>query len=295
MIVEDTPVIKIISPVANTLVAANDVVTVTAESTAGGKPASVTFNVFGTDLTPLTEAPYVANVRIPTGFSSVKVKVTSVDSGGVEASDSVTLIVARGIDVGVKITSPVSGATSAGGFGVTSRASTVPGSNGDIFEGDTILIGTEVTGMGAITVSLTVNGVEQPDLTAPPYSMSYFVPLTPAAESPADLTITATATDGSGNTATDSGAFAVTRKTNKINVTITSPPASATFKAGDTVVINAKTDDDSEIAFFTFSVGGTETVVTTAPYTHTHVLAGKASTSAASSNVPPNVFVGKRP
>ncbi|MDA1129466.1 MAG: Ig-like domain-containing protein [Chloroflexi bacterium] len=290
-VVDESPMIQITSPSSSTVVAANDVVTVTAEAQDGAGLASVTFNVSGADRTPLTEAPYVTNVKIPPGVSSVEVKVTSVDAEGVEGSDSIMLIVARGIDVGVKITSPVSGATTASGFGVTSRVSTVPGGHAAIFEGDTILIGTEVSGMGAITVVLTVNGVAQPALAAPPYSMSYFVPLTPVAESPPALKITAT--DGSGNTATDSAEFAVIRKTNAINVTITSPPASTTLKSGDTVVINAKTDDDSEIAFLTFSVGGIDTVDTTAPYTHTHVLAEKASTTAAASNIPPNVFVGK--
>ena len=76
-------------------------------------------------------------------------------------------------------------------------------------------------------------------------------------------------------------------------VTITAPSAGAKVDAGDTIVITAETDNDSQIAFVTFSVAGNETVTTATPYIHTYVLPQKASTTAATSTVPPNVFVVK--
>ena len=76
-------------------------------------------------------------------------------------------------------------------------------------------------------------------------------------------------------------------------IAVASNAAGTKVDAGDTIVISAETDNDSEIAFVTFSVDGIETVTTAAPFTHTYVLPRRASTSAARSSVPPNVFVGK--
>ena len=291
--VDESPVIRITSPSSGTVVSANDVVTVTAEARPEADLVSVTFSVAGFNLAPLTEEPYMVDVTVPTGVSSVEIKVTAVDAEGNEVSDSITLWVARATDVGVKVTSPVAGAIAISAGGKNSRRSTVSGSSEAIAEGDTISIRAEVSDMGAITVVFTVNGVDQTPYTAPPYSMRYFLPLTPAAEDPPPLKITATATDGTGNTASDSVNITVVRKTTEVNVTITEPPADAKVKAGVTIVIRAETDNDSEIAFVTFSVDGNETVTTVTPFTHTYVLPPKASTTAVASSVPPNVFVGK--
>ena len=266
---------------------------VTAEARVDAGVASATFNVAGSDLKPLTEEPYIVDVTVPTGVSSVEIKVTAVDAEGNEVSDSISLLVARATDVGVKITSPVAGPIAASAAGKGRRPSTISGSNEAIAEGDTVSIIAGVSGMGVISVVFTVNGVNQPPYSAPPYSSSYFLPLTSEAEDPPPLKITATATDGSGNTASDSVATTVVRKTEEVNVTITNPPANTNLNTGDTIVITAETDDDSDIAFVTFSVGGVETVTTVTPFTHTYVLPSKASTTAAGSSVPPNVFVGK--
>jgi hypothetical protein len=78
-----------------------------------------------------------------------------------------------------------------------------------------------------------------------------------------------------------------------INVKITEPAAGARVTAGETIKIRATTDNDSEVAFVTFSVGGVDTVVTAAPFSHTYTLPRRATAAAATSNIPPNVFVGK--
>ena len=295
-VVEEPPVIRITSPSSGTVVLANDVVTVTAEAKSVATLVPVTFNVAGSDLQPLlrslTEEPYTVAVTVPTGVASVEIKVTAVDANGSAGTDSITLMVDRGIDVGVKITSPVADLVTVSD-GENSRVSTVSGSNEAIAEGDTILIRGEVTGTGAITVVFAVNGVDQPSLTEPPYSMRYFLPLNATAGKPAALEITATATDGSGNTATDTVTIAVVRKTDQVNVRITTPSADLGINSGDTITIRAETDNNSEIAFVTFSVGGVETITTSAPYTHTYVLPSIASaTAAAPTNSPPNAFVG---
>lgn len=291
--VPEPPVVHIDSPSSGTIVSANDLVTVTAEAKADAGLVSVTFNIGGSDLDPMTAGPYVMNFLVPTGVSSVQIKVAAVDEDGNEASDAITLEVARAADVGVTITSPAATVIAIAASGENSRLSTVSGSIEAIAEGETIIIRAEVSGTGAITVVFTLNGVDQTPFTAPPYAMSYFVPLTSAADAPKPLEITATATDGSGNTASDSVSVTVVRDTAAVSVRITNPPANAEVEAGDEIVIRAETDDDSEIAFVAFSVDGQETIITTAPYVHPYKLPLRADTTASVSNIPPNVFVGR--
>ena len=174
----------------------------------------------------------------------------------------------------------------------TSRPSTISGRSGDISEGDTIHVRARVTGNGVITVVYTINGKDQAPVSAPPYSMQYFVPYT-LEEIPPPLKIKATATDGTGDTADDSVTVKVVRNITTVSVRILEPAANARATASDTIVIRAKTDDDSKVAFVTFTVDGDETVMTAPPFTRTHVLPRRATSIAAVSTIPPNVFVGK--
>jgi hypothetical protein len=122
--------------------------------------------------------------------------------------------------------------------------------------------------------------------------MRYLVPFT-SGDAPLALKITAIATDGSGGSVSDTVVVDVVRKATDVNVKIISPTANSRATAGETIVIRAGTNNDSDIAFVTFSVDGVETVVTAAPFTHTYVLPRRSTAAAATSNVPPNVFVGK--
>jgi len=189
---------------------------------------------------------------------------------------------------GVKITSPAAAMV----LKPTSRPSTISGSSGDISEGDTINVRARVTGNGVITVVYTINGKDQAPVSSPPYSMQYFVPYT-LEEIPPPLKIKATATDGTGDTADDSVTVKVVRNITTESVRILEPAADAKATAGDTIVIRAKTDYDSKVAFVTFTVDGDETVMTAPPFTRTHVLPRRATSIAAVSTIPPNVFVGK--
>ncbi len=282
------PKVSITSPTSGTVVAADEVVTVTAEAKDDVAVVSVTFAVAGVDVATLTAAPYTTEIKVPTGVSSVEVRATALDEDGKKGQDTIRLRVARTTDVGVSITSPAASVDSAGG----SRRSTVSGSAEAIAEGDTISVQADVKGTGTITVVFTIDGVAQTPIAAPPYAMRYFVPRTNTNTAPAPLVITAAASDGLGNTATDSVTVNIVRKATNVVVKITEPSPNAKFKGGDTVVINATTNDDSEIAFMTFSVGGVETVDSVAPFSHTHKVPGRTTAPAATSNVPPNVFVG---
>ena len=122
--------------------------------------------------------------------------------------------------------------------------------------------------------------------------MKYFVPYTSVETAPS-LKISATATNTFGGSEIDLLSADIVRNVTTVNIKIVTPTVNTKVTAGDTIVIRAKTDNDSDMAFATFSVDGKETVTTTHPFTHTYVLPRKASTVAAVSNVPPNVFVGE--
>ena len=247
---DESPVVRITSPASGTIVSRNEVVLVTAEAKDDVGVVSVTFKVAGTVVATLTEAPYSVMVTVPADVSSLRIQATALDADGNEGSDAITLPVARTAELGIKIVSPVE-RTSANRR--TGRPSTVSGSSQPIAEGDTIIIRAEISGVGAVTVIFTVNGEDQAPVLAPPYLMTYFVPFSSSAAAPEPLRITATATDGSGDVEKDSVTIDVIRKTTVVNVKITNPPPDAKITGGETIVIRAETDNDSGIAFVTFS------------------------------------------
>lgn len=283
------PVVEITSPSSRTTVGPNDVITVVAQAKDDQGVVSVTFRVRGSDPIVSTGGRYSAEFKVPTGVESFTITATALDADGNEGSDSVTLRVERRAgDLGIKITSP----TAISDRDSTLRPSTVSGASQAIAEGETIAIIAEVTGTGVIKVVFTVNGVDQTPISAPPYAMRYSVPFT-SGDVPPALKITATATDGSGGSVSDTVVVDVVRKATDVNVKIISPAANSRVTAGETIVIRAGTDNDSDIAFVTFSVNGVATVITGGPFTHTYVLPRRSTAAAATSSIPPNVFVGK--
>jgi hypothetical protein len=265
------------------------VITVVAQAKDDRGVVSVTFRIRGSDPIVSTGDRYTAEFKVPSDVESFTIVATALGADGNEGSDSVTLRVERRAgDLGIKITSP----TAISDRDSTLRQSTVSGASQAIAEGETIAIIAEVSGTGVIKVVFTVNGMDQTPISAPPYAMRYLVPFT-SGDAPLALKITAIATDGSGGSVSDTVVVDVVRKATDVNVKIISPTANSRATAGETIVIRAGTNNDSDIAFVTFSVDGVETVVTAAPFTHTYVLPRRSTAAAATSNVPPNVFVGK--
>jgi hypothetical protein len=265
------------------------VITVVAQAKDDRGVVSVTFRIRGSDPIVSTGDRYTAEFKVPSDVESFTIVATALDADGNEGSDSVTLRVERRAgDLGIKITSP----TAISDRDSTLRPSTVSGASQAIAEGETIAIIAEVSGTGVIKVVFTVNGMDQTPISAPPYAMRYLVPFT-SGDAPLALKITAIATDGSGGSVSDTVVVDVVRKATDVNVKVISPTANSRATAGETIVIRAGTNNDSDIAFVTFSVDGVETVVTAAPFTHTYVLPRRSTAAAATSNVPPNVFVGK--
>ena len=297
------PTIAITSPADGDTVSQKSVVMVTAEATDDLGVESVTLTVDGIAqaslpaqlpaqlMAQLMEAPYSAEITVPTKIDELTIVATAKDTGGNEVSASVTLKVVRSTELGVEITSPAKTVTVVSSNATASRASTISGANRAIAEGDTVDIRAEVTGIGVITVVFKVNGVDQTPIAAPPYSMKYVVPYT-SVETVPPLTVSATATNGSVSSASDSMSAVVIRNVTTINVRIVTPTVDAKAAAGDTIVIKTATDNASDMAFATFLVGGESTVTLTKPFTHTHVLPRRDTSAAAVLNVPPNVFVG---
>ncbi len=263
-----SPVVEITSPSSRTPVGPNDVITVVAQAKDDRGVVSVTFRIRGSDPIVSTGDRYTAEFKVPSDVESFTIVATALDADGNEGSDSVTLRVERRAgDLGIKITSP----TAISDRDSTLRPSTVSGASQAIAEGETIAIIAEVSGTGVIKVVFTVNGMDQTPISAPPYAMRYLVPFT-SGDAPLALKITAIATDGSGGSVSDTVVVDVVRKATDVNVKIISPTANSRATAGETIVIRAGTNNDSDIAFVTFSVDGVETVVTAAPFTHTYVL-----------------------
>ena len=284
-----SPVVEITSPSSRTPVGPNDVITVVAQAKDDRGVVSVTFRIRGSDPIVSTGDRYTAEFKVPSDVESFTIVATALDADGNEGSDSVTLRVERlAGDLGIKITSP----TAISDRDSTLRPSTVSGASQAIAEGETIAIIAEVSGTGVIKVVFTVNGMDQTPISAPPYAMRYLVPFT-SGDAPLALKITAIATDGSGGSVSDTVVVDVVRKATDVNVKIISPTANSRATAGETIVIRAGTNNDSDIAFVTFSVNGVATVITGGPFTHTYVLPRRSTSAAATSSVPPNVFAGK--
>ena len=288
-----SPVVEITSPTSGTIVGSGDIVTVVAQAKDDQGVVSVTFRVRGAEPVVSASDPYTAEFKVPSDATSFAISATALDADGNEGSATMTLEVARTAGVlGIKIVSPAIGVTTTVTGLPTTRPSTVSGASQAIAEGETIAIIAEVSGTGVITVVFNVNGEDQTRISAPLYAMRYLVPFT-SGDAPQGLKITATATDGSGESVSDTVAVDVVRKATAVNVRIISPAANSRATAGETIVIRAGTDNDSDIAFVTFSVDGVETVITGGPFTHTYVLPGRSTSAAATSSIPPNVFVGK--
>lgn len=69
--IDEPPVIRITSPAVGIVVVSKEVVTVTAEAEDDVGVVAVTFNVGGSDVATLTEAPYTVDVVIPADVSQV--------------------------------------------------------------------------------------------------------------------------------------------------------------------------------------------------------------------------------
>lgn len=257
------PEVAITTPADNDTVSAP--ATVTIEATANDADGAVAKLVFSYKeegaapvFTTVAEAPYSFTFETGTSAADYTVTATAYDNSGDSSSASITIHAVGNTPPAIRITAPSdsnmvlpSGAT----IDVAAEAGDTDGT------------------VESVTFSYVPAGSSTPVIitdTEAPYTASVN-----AGNGPGTLSITATATDNNGATATSSFALEVAGNTAPV-ITITAPEDSSTVPSGSSVTVTASaTDSDGTIDSVTFSyiAAGTSTPVvitdTEAPYSAT--------------------------
>ena len=241
------PTVSITAPSTGSTVGVNLAQTITATAASStGYIASVEFLVNGKTLSTDTVFPYTASWT-PSGTGTYILTAVAKDNSGViTTSTPTTITVAASAAPTVSLTNPGSGSSYTIGSSLTLTAAA---SDSD----------------GTITqVSFYVNGALLSTDTTAPYTSSIWTPA-----SSGNYTLTAQATDNSGNVTT-STAVTVTIGSNAApTVSITSPASGLNYSLGNNVLIGAvASDTDGFIASVQFFANGQLIgAKTAAPYT----------------------------
>lgn len=241
------PTVSITAPSTGSTVGVNLAQTITATAASStGYIASVEFLVNGKPLSTDTVFPYTASWT-PSGTGTYILTAVAKDNSGViTTSTPATITVAASAAPTVSLTNPGSGSSYTIGSSLTLTAAA---SDSD----------------GTITqVSFYVNGALLSTDTTAPYTSSIWTPA-----SSGNYTLTAQATDNSGNVTT-STAVTVTIGSNAApTVSITSPASGLNYSLGNNVLIGAvASDTDGFIASVQFFANGQLIgAKTAAPYT----------------------------
>ena len=241
------PTVSITAPSTGSTVGVNLAQTITATAASStGYITSVEFLVNGKPLSTDTVFPYTASWT-PSGTGTYILTAVAKDNSGViTTSTPATITVAASAAPTVSLTNPGSGSSYTIGSSLTLTAAA---SDSD----------------GTITqVSFYVNGALLSTDTTAPYTSSIWTPA-----SSGNYTLTAQATDNSGNVTT-STAVTVTIGSNAApTVSITSPASGLNYSLGNNVLIGAvASDTDGFIASVQFFANGQLIgAKTAAPYT----------------------------
>ena len=241
------PTVSITAPSTGSTVGVNLAQTITATAASStGYITSVEFLVNGKPLSTDTVFPYTASWT-PSGTGTYILTAVAKDNSGViTTSTPATITVAASAAPTVSLTNPGSGSSYTIGSSLTLTAAA---SDSD----------------GTITqVSFYVNGALLSTDTTAPYTSSIWTPA-----SSGNYTLTAQATDNSGNVTT-STAVTVTIGSNAApTVSITSPASGLNYSLGNNVLIGAvASDTDGFIAIVQFFANGQLIgAKTAAPYT----------------------------
>ena len=241
------PTVSITAPSTGSTVGVNLAQTITATAASStGYIASVEFLVNGKPLSTDTVFPYTASWT-PSGTGTYILTAVAKDNSGViTTSAPASITVAASAAPTVSLTNPGSGSSYTIGSSLTLTAAA---SDSD----------------GTITqVSFYVNGALLSTDTTAPYTSSIWTPA-----SSGNYTLTAQATDNSGNVTT-STAVTVTIGSNAApTVSITSPASGLNYSLGNNVLIGAvASDTDGFIASVQFFANGQLIgAKTAAPYT----------------------------
>ncbi len=228
------PAVAITSPATGSSVGVNTLTTITATaSSLNGFIASVQFFVNGNSLGTDTAFPY-SIAWTPTGTGTYTLTARATDNTG-NFTDSTAAVVTVGSSTPptVSLTSPITGSAYTVGTTVN-LAATAADPDGTIAQ-----------------VQFFVNGVVQGTDTSSPYGVTW------APGSTGTYTVTAQATDNSGNVTTSTAATVTIGANAPPTISLTSPSTGLSYGLGNQVLIAATaSDSDGKIASVQFFANG---------------------------------------
>jgi len=240
------PNVAITAPAAGGTVGVNLPQTITATaSSSGGFIGSVQFLVNGVALATDSAFPY-ATVWTPAAVGTYTLTSLATDnSGNVATSAPITVTVSASAPPSVNVTNPVTGSAYTVGASLNITANAAD-SDGTITQ-----------------VAFFVNGVQLSVDTTSPYASSAWTP-----GSTGVYTLTALATDNTGNVTTSAPVTVTIGANAAPTVAITSPSAGLSFSLGNNVLIAAAAaDSDGTVASVQFFANGLSIgSVSSAPY-----------------------------
>jgi fibronectin type 3 domain-containing protein len=241
------PTVAVTSPANGATVGGT--VTVSANATDNVAVASVQFQLDGSNLgSPVTTAPYSVSWNTTTaGAGNHSLTAIATDTSGNSATSAPVAVVVNNADTTpptVGITSPANGATVGGTINVTANA-------------------TDNVAVASVQFQLDGANLGSPVATAP-YSISWNT----TGATAGNHTLTAIATDTSGNAATSSAVSVIVSNSDTIppTVSMTAPLAGSTVSGSVTVSANAS--DNVGVVGVQFLLNGNPlgSEVTAAPY-----------------------------
>lgn len=239
------PSVSLTAP-ANGATNLSGTVTVSASASDNVGVTSVQFLLDGIDLgSPITAAPYTYawDTSTATAGSHTLTAVASDAAGNSTTSTAVTVILADVTPPSVSVTAPMSGASLSGIVTISASASDNVGVASVQFQLDGANLGTPVT--------------------AAPYTYSWDTGTT----TPGNHTLTAIASDATGNITTSSGVTITVLDVSAPSVSVTAP-ANGAHVAG-TVTVSASASDNVGVTSLQFQLDGVNlgAAITAAPYT----------------------------
>ena len=238
------PTVAITAPAAGSTVGVNLPQTITAvAASTGGFIANVQFLVNGVVLTTASAFPYIT-AWTPTAVGTYTLSARATDnSGNVTASAPVSITVAASAPPTVSITGPATGSSYTVGSSLNITANAAD-SDGTIAK-----------------VAFFVNGILLSAKTTSPYVAAGWAPASAGV-----YTLTAQATDNTGNVTTSSPVIVTIGANAAPTVALTSPAAGLNFSLGNNVLIAAvAADSDGSVTNLQFFANGISVGSVSAP------------------------------
>ena len=242
----EPPVVELTAPVDGDSVRERTYLTLTATATDNIAVTRLHFLVDGATVATLYSAPYRAYYRVPTGASQLVVTADASDlAGNQTATEPATVAVVPDNRPTVKLLAPVDGARAV--------------------EGTPVVLAADATDDVAVArVDFRVGGLLQASTFFPPYRATVYAPYGETA-----MTVTAVATDSSGQTATSDPVVVAIDPDRPPTATILAPADGTEVVEGGAVRVVVGAEDDFAVYSVRFVVDGVDaTEDFSPPYEH---------------------------